>query len=76
MAKYIRQPSPYNTQIVALGVDTYLKMLLQDNFVVSTLPFHPSPVPLQGHQYYFPTRIYGHFTAAILGEEDAILGHM
>ncbi len=35
MAKYIRQPSPYNTQIVALGVDTYLKMLLHDNFVVS-----------------------------------------
>lgn len=39
MAKYIRQPSPYNTQIVALGVDTYLKMLLHDNFVVSfTVP--------------------------------------
>lgn len=36
MAKYIRQPSPYNTQIVALGVDTYLKMLLHDNFVVGT----------------------------------------
>ena len=35
VAKYIRQPSPYNTQIVALGVDTYLKMLLHDNFVVS-----------------------------------------
>ena len=34
MAKYIRQPSPYNTEIVALGVDTYLKMLLADNFVV------------------------------------------
>lgn len=37
VAKYIRQPSPYNTQIVALGVDTYLKMLLHDNFVVSSL---------------------------------------
>ena len=35
MAKYIRQASPYNTQIVALGIDTYLKMLLHDNFVVS-----------------------------------------
>ena len=34
VAKYIRQPSPYNTEIVALGVDTYLKMLLHDNFVV------------------------------------------
>ena len=35
VAKYIRQTSPYNTQIVALGIDTYLKMLLHDNFVVS-----------------------------------------
>jgi len=35
VAKYIRQASPYNTQIVALGIDTYLKMLLHDNFVVS-----------------------------------------
>ena len=38
MAKYIRQTSPYNTQIVALGIDTYLKMLLHDNFVVSLRP--------------------------------------
>ena len=37
VAKYIRQASPYNTQIVALGIDTYLKMLLHDNFVVSPL---------------------------------------
>ncbi len=36
VAKYIRQTSPYNTQIVALGIDTYLKMLLHDNFVVSS----------------------------------------
>ena len=35
VAKYIRHTSPYNTQIVALGIDTYLKMLLHDNFVVS-----------------------------------------
>ncbi len=40
MAKYIRQPSPYNTEIVALGVDTYLKMLLADNFVVRCPPLH------------------------------------
>ena len=33
VAKYIREPSPFNTQIVSLGVDTYLKMLLADNFV-------------------------------------------
>ena len=37
MAKYIRQASPYNTEIVALGIDTYLKMLLHDNFVVRPL---------------------------------------
>ncbi|KAK9908907.1 hypothetical protein WJX75_004527 [Coccomyxa subellipsoidea] len=42
VAKYIRQPSPYNTQIVALGVDTYLKMLLQDNFVHTDL--HPGNI--------------------------------
>lgn len=39
VAKYIRQPSPYNTEIVALGVDTYLKMLLADNFVVRSRIF-------------------------------------
>lgn len=33
VAKYIKNPAPFNTQIVALGVDTYLKMLLEDNFV-------------------------------------------
>ncbi|CAL8461811.1 g1342 [Coccomyxa elongata] len=42
VAKYIRQPSPYNTQIVALGVDTYLKMLLHDNFVHTDL--HPGNI--------------------------------
>ena len=41
VAKYIRQASPYNTQIVALGIDTYLKMLLHDNFVVSPLDAVP-----------------------------------
>lgn len=33
VAAFIHNPHPQNTQIVALGVDTYLKMLLQDNFV-------------------------------------------
>jgi len=33
VAKYIKNPAPFNTQVVALGVDTYLKMLLTDNFV-------------------------------------------
>lgn len=33
VAKYIQNPAPFNTQVVALGVDTYLKMLLTDNFV-------------------------------------------
>ena len=51
VAKYIRGTSPYNTQIVALGVDTYLKMLLADNFVHTDL--HPGnimirPRPLPG----------------------------
>ena len=44
VAKYIRQASPYNTQIVALGIDTYLKMLLHDNFVVSPLDAVPQCV--------------------------------
>jgi hypothetical protein len=39
VSKYIREVSPFNTRIVALGVDTYLKMLLQDNFVHTDL--HP-----------------------------------
>ncbi len=39
MSKYIRERSPFNTRIVALGVDTYLKMLLEDNFVHTDL--HP-----------------------------------
>ena len=42
MAKYIREVSPFNTRIVALGVDTYLKMLLQDNFVHTDL--HPGNI--------------------------------
>ena len=42
MAKYIREPSPFNTQIVSLGVDTYLKMLLADNFVHTDL--HPGNI--------------------------------
>ena len=54
VAKYIRQTSPYNTQIVALGIDTYLKMLLHDNFVVSLQPLdsvpaqHPSGYAMEG----------------------------
>ena len=46
MAKYIRQPAPFNTQIVALGVDTYLKMLLTDNFVHTDL--HPGNILVCG----------------------------
>ncbi|KAL0050818.1 hypothetical protein WJX82_007739 [Trebouxia sp. C0006] len=42
VAKYIREPSPFNTQIVSLGVDTYLKMLLADNFVHTDL--HPGNI--------------------------------
>ncbi|PSC71628.1 putative serine threonine-kinase abkC isoform A [Micractinium conductrix] len=42
VANFIRTPHPQNTQIVALGVDTYLKMLLQDNFVHTDL--HPGNI--------------------------------
>ena len=45
VAKYIRGTSPYNTQIVALGVDTYLKMLLADNFVHTDL--HPGNIMIR-----------------------------
>lgn len=42
VAKFIRQPAPCNTKIVSIGVDTYLKMLLCDNFVHTDL--HPGNI--------------------------------
>lgn len=39
VAVFMREPAAINTQIVALGVDAYLKMLLTDNFVHTDL--HP-----------------------------------
>lgn len=42
VSHYIRTPGWMNTHIVALGVDTYLKMLLQDNFVHTDL--HPGNI--------------------------------
>ena len=42
VAARMRQPQQGNTQIVALGVDTYLKMLLADNFVHTDL--HPGNI--------------------------------
>ena len=42
MARYIANPAACNTQIVALGVDAYLKMLLHDNFVHTDL--HPGNI--------------------------------
>lgn len=42
VAAYMRQPSAINTEIVALGVDTYVKMLLADNFVHTDL--HPGNI--------------------------------
>jgi len=39
VAVFMREPHAINTQIVALGVDAYLKMLLSDNFVHTDL--HP-----------------------------------
>ena len=42
MSKYIGTRDSRNTQIVALGVDAYLKMLLHDNFVHTDL--HPGNI--------------------------------
>ena len=42
MSKYIGTRNERNTQIVALGVDAYLKMLLHDNFVHTDL--HPGNI--------------------------------
>lgn len=42
VTKYIQAPHSCNTKIVAVGVDTYLKMLLQDNFVHTDL--HPGNI--------------------------------
>ena len=42
VSKYIGNRSPRNSQIVALGVDAYLKMLLHDNFVHTDL--HPGNI--------------------------------
>lgn len=39
VAVFMKEPAAINTQIVALGVDAYLKMLLTDNFVHTDL--HP-----------------------------------
>jgi hypothetical protein len=39
VAAFMKEPAAINTQIVALGVDAYLKMLLTDNFVHTDL--HP-----------------------------------
>ena len=39
VSRYIRRPTPFNAEIVALGVNTYLGMLLKHNFVHTDL--HP-----------------------------------
>ena len=54
MAKYIREPSPFNTQIVSLGVDTYLKMLLADNFVHTDLLPGNIMVRIRGVSHHQP----------------------
>jgi aarF domain-containing kinase len=40
--EFLRNRSALNTQIAAVGVDTYLKMLLTDNFVHTDL--HPGNI--------------------------------
>jgi len=42
VAGYMKAPSAANTQIVNLGIDTYLRMLLKDNFVHTDL--HPGNI--------------------------------
>jgi aarF domain-containing kinase len=42
VAAYMRSPHPLNTEVVGLGTDTYLKMLLTDNFVHTDL--HPGNI--------------------------------
>eukprot|EP00210_Caulerpa_lentillifera_P007052 g6746.t1 len=42
VSHFIRNPSHLNTKIVTLGVDTYLRMLLSDNFVHTDL--HPGNI--------------------------------
>eukprot|EP00879_Flechtneria_rotunda_P001554 GHRR01001713.1.p1 GENE.GHRR01001713.1~~GHRR01001713.1.p1 ORF type:complete len:1175 (+),score=492.98 GHRR01001713.1:413-3937(+) len=42
VAKFMKEATPLNTHIVALGVDAYLKMLLVDNFVHTDL--HPGNI--------------------------------
>ncbi|CAD7700723.1 unnamed protein product [Ostreobium quekettii] len=42
VSHYIQHPAPLNGGLVALGVDVYIKMLLQDNFVHTDL--HPGNI--------------------------------
>lgn len=42
VSHFIKHPGPKNTEIVALGVDAYLKMLLKDNVVHTDL--HPGNI--------------------------------
>ncbi|GAB4817539.1 hypothetical protein N2152v2_004585 [Parachlorella kessleri] len=42
VAHYLRTPHPRNGEVVALGVDAYLQMLLRDNFVHTDL--HPGNI--------------------------------
>ncbi|KAI7844981.1 hypothetical protein COHA_001347 [Chlorella ohadii] len=49
VSEFIRTPHPQNTQIVSLGLDTFLKMLLQDNFVHTDL--HPGNILVRTAQH-------------------------
>jgi aarF domain-containing kinase len=42
VSRYIANPGPINTAIVAVGVDLYLKMLLHEGFVHSDM--HPGNI--------------------------------
>jgi hypothetical protein len=50
VAVFMKEPHAINTQIVALGVDAYLKMLLTDNFVHTDLHPGKTDQPSTHHQ--------------------------
>jgi aarF domain-containing kinase len=49
VAEFIRAPHPHNTQIVSLGLDCFLKQLLEDNFVHTDL--HPGNILVRTAQH-------------------------
>uniref|UniRef100_A0A7S3XDK9 Protein kinase domain-containing protein n=1 Tax=Picocystis salinarum TaxID=88271 RepID=A0A7S3XDK9_9CHLO len=57
VAGYMKAPSAANTQIVNLGIDTYLHMLLKDNFVHTDL--HPGNIMVREMPCHSPGGVTG-----------------